>query len=836
MSSPPRSKTRRDSRRNGRSNRQTASTRRSLLATLASVGLGISLAGCGRRGKQSPSTGEGTTASGSSTPGSDSDLGPAPALIGPWPQARADAGNTGAAAATAPTSDPSVRWGTTAAGTVGAAVGVPGTSGPSASFQTEGGDSETAAYVVAEDGRVAAVDVDGDVRWQTSVDEGLFPPSSVGERVVVPARDRLVVLDADTGERRRSIAVPDGVLYSPTLRGDRAFVGTFSGGVVAFDLESGERRWQTGEPSRAYPPVVVDGVAYATARRWSGGDGSGSGTEDAGVLVAIDTESGDLRWEGLLEGHPTAPPGIHDGVVYAGTHRGFVHAVDATSGEERWRESVGDWVTRGPTAASDGVYVVLLGEGPVKLRGDGTVVWRAGASDGFEFDVGTNPVLTDEAAILGGSEGVVAVGRDDGAVRWHAPTDGAVQFDVRVSDGTAYAGDRYGTVLAVDAASGESRWEFPYQPTTMPGPVVGPKTVAGGSRDGGVYDLLATSGFELPLVGSVGGTGLTPAVLADGDTGGDGVDQTLLAGGRGGSFTRVRTIDYGDAPTTDLPPTPTPTATPGPGDPTVTPTPHIDLPRPESMWESELDLDPRSPITYADGLGYVGTSEGLAAVDARSGDLRFRHELAASVAGAPAVADGRAFVATRTGRLVAVEVEGTSDGSAADSAAVPWDESLTAGARAGPAVDGDTVVVGDDSGTVTAVGTDGEPRWSQSLDGAIYGGVALAAGRAYVGTTAGEVVALSRDDGSVDWRGSAEGAVRASPAVALGADDGDSENSGATVYVTDHAGTLSAFDAGTGDLRWRLSIGRWGDAPPALGHGAVFTADQTGRIYAVVGR
>ncbi|MFA1611264.1 outer membrane protein assembly factor BamB family protein [Halobellus rubicundus] len=810
-----------------------ATTRRSLVAALASVGISLPLAGCGLPGTSSPETDyrtAGSTASPSS--GTDANLGPAPTLVGPWPQARADAANTGAAESTAPTSDPSVRWETTAAGTVGAAVGVPGPSGPTASFETgDGDDSEAAVYAVAEDGRVAAVDGDGTVRWRTTVEAGRFPPSAADGRVVVPARERLTVLDADTGELRRTIDVPGGILYAPTLDGGRAFVGTFSGGVVAVDLASGEQLWQAGEPSRAFPPVVVDGVAYVAARRWDADDGGGSG--DAGVLVAVDVESGTVRWTEPLEGHPTAPPGVHDGVVFAGTHRGAVHAVEAGSGRERWRETVGDWVTRGPTAAADGVYVVVLGEGPAKLTPDGSVAWRTGEGDGPGLEVGTNPVLTDEAALFGGTEGLVAVGRDDGAVRWRAPTDGAVQFDVRVEDGTAYAGDRYGTVVAVDAASGEQRWTLPFQPETVPGPVVGPRTVAGGSRDGGTYDLLAVDGLELGVVGSIGGTGLTPAFL----DGADGSRETLLAGGTDGSFARVRTIDYGDAPGADLPPTATPTAIPGPGEPTITPTPHIDFPEPESLWESTPEVEPRSPITYADGWGYVGTSEGVAAVDARTGSLRLRRGLGSPVPGAPAVVDDRLFAATRAGRLVALEVvtDGRS-GSTADTD-VAWEVSLDGDVRSGPAVADGSVYVADESGTVTAVGVDGDRRWSQSLDGAIYGGVAVAGGHVFVGTTAGEVVALAREGGSVAWRAPAEGAIHASPAVATEADGtgGTGEAGTATVYAGDHAGTLSAFDAAKGDVRWRLSLGRWADAPPALGHGAVFLADGTGRVYAVVG-
>ncbi|WP_256545140.1 outer membrane protein assembly factor BamB family protein [Halobellus inordinatus] len=791
-------------------------TRRRVLASVAAVGAGLPLAGCGGIGTPGTET-EGDTATETASSPTDTSpgRGPAPSVIGPWPQARADAANTGVAAGTGPLSSPSVRWTTASAGTIGAAVGVGGEADSSA--------DHTGAYVVAEDGRVAAVDAAGEERWTATVDAAQFPPAVESGRVVVPERERLVVLDAATGQRQRTIGLPGGILYAPTVVGSHAFVGTFSGGVVAVDLATGETRWQAGDPSRSYPPVVVDGVAYVTARRWGTDETGGSesaASDDAGVFAALDTETGDRRWAVPLDGNPTAPPGYPDGVVYCGTHRGHVYAVDATTGETRWRETVGDWVTRGPTAAADGVYVVVLGEGPVKLTHDGSVSWRS------TIDAGTNPVLDSGVALFGTNAGVVAVGRDDGEVRWRGETDAPVRFDVQVADGVAYAGDQYGTVLAFDVATGDRRWEFPFRPKTMSGPVVGPRTVAGGNRDGGTYDLLATDGIELSRIGSVGGPSLTPVFLGD-EPGSS--RETLLSGGGDGVFNRVRTIDYGDSPTTDLQPTPTPTATPGPDEPTATRTPHIDFPQPEQLWGTSLDVDPRSPLTYADGVAYVGTAEGIAAVDARDGDLRLRRDLGAVVSGAPAVQSDRVFVATRAGRLVALGIGGTGDSNLAE-ASVQWEVSVDAPVRSGPAVADGAVVVASESGRVASYTVDGDDRWEQTLDGEIYGGTATTSERVFVGTSVGEVVALERTDGSVAWRASAEGAVHGTPAVG---GEGDDERE--TVYVGDHAGTVSAFAGASGDVRWRLSVGQWVDAPPAIGHGAVFVADQTGRVYAVVG-
>jgi len=731
--------------------------------------------------------------------------------------------------------DPSLRWRVTAAGTVGASVGqVTGTATP-----------EPGVYVASEDGRVAAVDPDGTRRWHTALSEARFPPAVGSGRVVVSVGDALVVLDAETGDRLRAIDLPHDSFDTPTLVDDRALVGTFSGGVVAVDLESGAELWQTGEPSRAHPPAVADGTAYVTARRWDAAD------DATGVITALDVESGETEWEVGLDAEPTAPPAVRDGVVYAGTNRGRVHAVDAAEGERRWRETVGDWVTRGPTAAEDGIYVVVLGEGPVKLGVDGAVAWRSADDVGG----GTNPILAADVAIVGTDDGVTAVGRDDGGTRWQAETDAGVPFDVRVADGRVYAGDRYGTLFAFDVGSDadgvEQAWQVPFRPARMPGPVVGPRTVAGGSRSGGTYNLLAPDATELPVSGGAATRGVAPAVLdgrdlpsddpnstgtADGDpllengtrTAAESADdgttgETLLGGGVDGSLFRVRTIDYGDPPAGGLAPTSTPTPTPGPDEPTATATPHVDLPEAAPAWTTTLDAAIRSPVTYADGSAYVGTAEGVAAVDPRDGSERIRVPLGGPVDGAPAVRGDRLFAVTTEGQLVGVAVDGDAEG--ADR--IDWEATLDAGSGAGPTVTDGTVFVAGDDGRLVAYTVDGDRVWDRALDAGVAGGTAVTDTHVLVGTAAAEVVALDRDDGSIAWRAATRGPVPGTPAVA-----GESDQ---TVYAADHDGTLSAFDTSDGSVRFRRQVGQWLDAPPAVGHGAVFVADQTGRVYAVVG-
>jgi outer membrane protein assembly factor BamB len=241
------------------------------------------------------------------------------------------------------------------------------------------------------------------------------------------------------------------------------------------------------------------------------------------------------------------------------------------------------------------------------------------------------------------------------------------------------------------------------------------------------------------------------------------------------------------------------------------------------VWTATLDAEVRSPVTYVDGAAYVGTTEGVVAVDPRDGSVRWVEDLGESVTGAPAVSDGRVFAVTAAGRLVGI---GPPE-DAGQAGRIDWEATLDGGSEAGPAVADGVVFVADSEGVIRAFGSDGERLWTRELTTPVTGGTAVTDSHVVVGTEAAEVVALDRDDGSIAWRAETRGPVRGTPAVA-----GDSDT---TVYAADHDGTLSAFDAADGAVRFRHRVGRWLDAPPAVGHGAVFVADQTGRVYAVVG-
>ncbi len=123
------------------------------------------------------------------------------------------------------------------------------------------------------------------------------------------------------------------------------------------------------------------------------------------------------------------------------------------------------------------------------------------------------------------------------------------------------------------------------------------------------------------------------------------------------------------------------------------------------------------------------------------------------------------------------------------SAAI-WSSELSGGPW-GLTTDARGAVVTTDAGRVRALALDGTTRWEAKIDGTQDGNPAITKELVLVGAT-GRVVALGRRDGAIRWQQRMDGEVGA---VAL---------AGAYALAGDTGGTLRAFDAATGTLKWSV--------------------------------
>jgi polyvinyl alcohol dehydrogenase (cytochrome) len=128
-------------------------------------------------------------------------------------------------------------------------------------------------------------------------------------------------------------------------------------------------------------------------------------------------------------------PMVVAGTVYFGDWDGVVHAVDAATGEERWRAEVGSPVMSSVTVTHQGVYAATNDHVVLLDPFDGTERWRARTSDHPIAISPGSPVVTGELVVQTVASGELMIG-------------GGRDYTFR------------GTVAAFDALTGEEAWRL----------------------------------------------------------------------------------------------------------------------------------------------------------------------------------------------------------------------------------------------------------------------------------------------------------------------------------------------------------------------------------------
>ena len=169
------------------------------------------------------------------------------------------------------------------------------------------------------------------------------PLAAAGGRIIVQTKEGIAALSASTGKPVWNVSL--GSLTAPILAREGWVVVATAEEVATFRLEDGAKVWgqsfgqverrPTIEGDRLYVPIVD------------------------GRLLALDLESGILRWTRLLGGPPTEILALADR-VYLGAGSNFL-CLRARDGVENWRwATIGAPIVGTPAADADNVYMTAM--------------------------------------------------------------------------------------------------------------------------------------------------------------------------------------------------------------------------------------------------------------------------------------------------------------------------------------------------------------------------------------------------------------------------------------------------------------------------------------------
>lgn len=287
------------------------------------------------------------------------------------------------------------------------------------------------------------------------------------------------------------------------VRADTVYVGSADGHVYAIAKADASLRWtfDTGGAIAGAPAVSSSTIVVA-------------GRSDH--VHALDAATGALRWRFTMQAlvpadiewdYFTAPPVIADGVVFVGSGDGHLYALDLATGALRWQFKTGDRIRAAPLveagtvyqpSGDDVVYALSATDGRLRWRfeTEGTKLDR---SQGFiRSDIFTRPSLRDGLLIFGSRDGnVYAVEAATGQKRWNFAYGTTWAMSTVADADAVYVGwSTNNMISALDLRTGTMKWEFKASAHTYTtGLLVGDDTYWG-SADGRIYGLDRTSGVR----------------------------------------------------------------------------------------------------------------------------------------------------------------------------------------------------------------------------------------------------------------------------------------------------------------------------------------------------
>jgi outer membrane protein assembly factor BamB len=351
--------------------------------------------------------------------------------------------------------------------------------------------------------------------WSTSAGSGSAyrqrltsgPVVAGGHVFTVDAFGEVACFDLARGNRRWSLDTRPEEEWDGALGGGAAFadgtlyIATGLSELLAINAESGEVRWRVRlpAPARGAPTVAGGRIFLPTIEN---------------QLLALSTEDGRRLWIYRAGPISTVPlgmpaPAVEGETVVAGFATGELAALRVSDGRVQWTESLSGGGT-GSLADIVGIRAMpVVDRGRVFAQGLGNVTLAVDLRSGRrlwerEFGGDATPWSAgDWVFAVSGAGEALAIGRNDGRIRWLtelAPEDGRSSDEVVRWAGPVLAGGRLiicgsgSEALELNPANGEILGRV-----SLPGPVTLPVAVADGSLvvltdDGTVAALRPSAG------------------------------------------------------------------------------------------------------------------------------------------------------------------------------------------------------------------------------------------------------------------------------------------------------------------------------------------------------
>jgi outer membrane protein assembly factor BamB len=314
---------------------------------------------------------------------------------------------------------------------------------------------------------------------------------------------------------------PEMVWPGLNTAGDTVYLTSPDGWLRALETDSGELRWEFPNPDSSEKkkslelhasPAIAGDLLFVGTYVYNGPN----------RLYALDINNGQEKWSIEIDGPIVGSAAIEDGKVFIGSSDNHLYCFESATGNPCWDSpfAAKHWVWSSPLLVGGRIFIATMDHNLYCVdAAQGTPCWATpyeatGALAG-------SPAFAEDTIYVGDFDGALhAVDATTGQQKWTFKAGNWIWGGPVVADGLVYFGALDGKVYALDAISGEKVWERAVEGRVRAPPTFADGLLYVGSEGGHLYAIDAASGqvrwdFPIPADGEKKRRILTAPVVND---------------------------------------------------------------------------------------------------------------------------------------------------------------------------------------------------------------------------------------------------------------------------------------------------------------------------------
>jgi outer membrane protein assembly factor BamB len=283
-------------------------------------------------------------------------------------------------------------------------------------------------------------------------------PAILDDMLYVSGLDSfLYAINAKTGVEAWRFKAGDMIMSSPAIYAGKAYFGSYDGHLYAVDIRTGKEIWKfktqgNGQPINSFPepghrdPYDYDNLGAIVSDPAISNETVYFSSYD-GYLYAIDANTGSEKWKFITNGYPT-DPAISNETIYFGSHGSF-YALD-DKGQVKWKfstENPKEYYSSAAVTNSIVYFTHSVNHNKSELEQHdqysysiyavtektGEVIW--------ESEILSHPhglTISNKVLYFYGGDSIFAFNADTGKELWKFKTESSRYSEVAISEGKIY--------------------------------------------------------------------------------------------------------------------------------------------------------------------------------------------------------------------------------------------------------------------------------------------------------------------------------------------------------------------------------------------------------------